>query len=131
MIELENAVEEEFYELEEAEPRIENSYVVEWSEIQGCFHIETTEGAIRNNFRAYVMGNPTQYFPVSFASSHSDATRIIKLLEEERSKNPVLTVKTPELIHWRNKFRQAQMEVNKARIQIQGLEMVEYQKRGM
>jgi len=66
--------------------KLENSmkWVVEWSEEQKEFHIDTLQSSIERNRRAYFLGRKAQYIIVSLANDIHHAGEICEQLRLEK-----------------------------------------------
>lgn len=73
-------------------------YVIEWSEIQGAFHIDKLEDVIKNNLDAYLSGRDSGFYPLLIVESQDETSSLIKRLKSERRKNRSLNLKTPRII---------------------------------
>lgn len=48
-------------------------YVLEWSQKQKCFHIETLDEMQKRNFAAFRENRNTEYIPIMLCESRKDA----------------------------------------------------------
>ena len=63
---------------------INNQYVVEWSEKQGCFHINDLKGMIQSNYRAYLAAR-IQMPPTPATRDYKGANGADHMKDGERS----------------------------------------------
>ena len=59
-------------------------WVVEWSESQKSFHIDTLEKTLKRNTSAFIDKRKTDYKPLALASSQSEATKLKALFKQQR-----------------------------------------------
>ncbi len=57
------------------------AYVVEWSPSQQQIHIFTVEEMLEKNLGLYLKDKQVDYFPLAFAASHAEASKICRELE--------------------------------------------------
>lgn len=56
-------------------------WVVEWSESQQSFHIDTIEKMLKRNTSAFLSERKTDYKPLAFAESQDEAIELRKQLD--------------------------------------------------
>ena len=61
------------------------SWVVEWSESQQSYHIDTIEKMLNRNINAFANGRKTDYKPLIFAESQSEAVKLKKQLARKKT----------------------------------------------
>lgn len=66
---------------------INNQYVVEWSEKQGCFHINDLKGMIQSNYRAYLAARKMDYIPLFFTDTTEKAHSFVARMKKERARH--------------------------------------------
>lgn len=68
------------------EQKIEDLYLVEWSDKQQCFHIDKTSKILRNNIHDLLRNQRAEFFTVTISDSYEEATAIVWFLERERNR---------------------------------------------
>jgi hypothetical protein len=70
-------------------------YVVNWSEQQKCFHVETEEEMVIRNRDNFDHCTSVDFVPLAFASSSEEASTIVASYREKRD-IPLLQDQIPE-----------------------------------
>ena len=66
--------------------KIEDLYLVEWSDQQQCFHVDKTRKILRNNISDLLRNRHSEFFTVAISDNYEEAIAIAKLLERERNR---------------------------------------------
>ena len=64
---------------------LNKQYVVEWSEKQGCFHINDFKGMIQTNLISYSLAESLDYIPLFFTDTYEKAQEFISGMKEIRN----------------------------------------------
>jgi hypothetical protein len=60
------------------------SFVVEWSHSQQCFHIEKVADMLKHNIGQCMQNRGPDYIPLSFFDSYDEASKFIDLIERRK-----------------------------------------------
>lgn len=64
----------------------QNLYVVEWSDTQQQWHIDTLATSMRANMDCFLSGHPIEFSILAVVDGPEEADRVLAALEEGRSK---------------------------------------------
>jgi len=64
----------------------DQSWVIEWSHKQQCFHVDTLSNSMRNNRQNYYNEKGNDYIPLLVCESIEEASRKIEALKLAKSK---------------------------------------------
>ena len=68
--------------------KLDDMFVVEWSEQQGFFHIDKLCKSMTKNIRDYIDRRPLNYVIIGIVSDEDEANDMIDQLEAERGPEP-------------------------------------------
>ena len=60
--------------------KLNGMWVLEWSMEQECFHVQTVDEMIKSNMESLIYNRKTQYVPIYFCATISDAHAFSKKL---------------------------------------------------